>query len=92
MPDEVKQLWDDLEAAFLENDTDTPVHSMLVFRVFERKIREGYCRELDMDPDVLDDALEELADVSEDVGPRTAETVREVADKVEDIHQDDTGG
>ena len=89
MTDEVKQLWDDLEEAFLESDTDTPVHSMLVFRVFERKIREGYCRKLEMDPDVLDNALEELADVSEQVGPKNAETIREVADQIEKLHKDD---
>jgi len=88
MADELEQLWDDVEEAFLENDTDTPIHSLLVFRVFERKIREGYCRELDMEPEVVDSLLEELADVSEDIGPRSAETVRKVADQVEDIHQD----
>jgi hypothetical protein len=88
MADELEQLWDDVEEAFLENDTDTPIHSLLVFRVFERKIREGYCRELGMEPEVVDSLLEELADVSEDIGPKSAETVREVADQVEDIHQD----
>jgi len=85
MTDKTKELWDDLEQAFLKNDTETPIHTLLVFRVYEKKIREGYARELGFDPETLDSMLDDLLDATEDLGSKEAEIVKQVADTTADL-------
>jgi len=90
MTDGVKELWDNLEEAFVETDTKTPIHTLLVFRVFQRKIMEGYCRELDMEIEAgrLNEMFDDLADVTEELGEKDAETVKQVADQIKDLMQE----
>ena len=88
MSDNVEEFWDDLETAFVESDWDSPLHRLLVLRVFESKVRENMCKDLGVDPNELDSALSELEDITEQAGPKTAATVKKVADKTAGIAHD----
>ena len=80
MSDDVKEFWDELEQVYVENGTDTPLHTLLALRVFETKVRENICETLGVDAAELDGALAELESVTDKVGPRSAETIQRVAD------------